>query len=65
MGGTNQGWITCHFMSFETVFRSYQNDEGMMMKGLCSGTPFTVEKISTRTWLDLGTPRSVGQRLTH
>ena len=30
---SNQGWITCHFTFFQTVFRSYQDDEGMMMKG--------------------------------
>ena len=34
------------------------------MKGLCNGTPFTVEKISPRAGLELGTARSVGQRLT-
>ena len=32
-GGPNQGWIICHFTSFSTVFRSYQDDEGMMTKG--------------------------------
>ena len=31
--GSNQGWIICHFMSLLTVFRSYQDDEGMVMKG--------------------------------
>ena len=47
-GESNQGWITCNFTSFSTVFRSYQDDEGMMMKGCVrSGTPFMVMKIST------------------
>ena len=32
-GESIQGWITCHFTFFQTVFRSYQDDEGMMMKG--------------------------------
>ena len=32
---------------------------------MCNGTPFTVEKISPRAVLELGTARSVGQRLTH
>ena len=32
---------------------------------VCNGTPFMVEKISPRAGIELGTPRSVGQRLTH
>ena len=32
---------------------------------MCNGTPFTVEKISLRVELELGTVRSVGQCLTH
>ena len=32
---------------------------------MCNGTPFTVEKISPCVRLDLGTARSVGQRLTN
>ena len=27
------------------VFQSYQDDGGMIMKGCCNGTPFTIEKI--------------------
>ena len=30
-----------------------------------NGTPFAVEKISPRAGLELGTARSVAQRLTH
>ena len=30
---------------------------------VCNGTPFTVEKISPRAGIELGTARSVGQRL--
>ena len=46
--------MTCHFMSFSTVFRSYQDDERLIMKGLCNGAPFTVEKISHREGIELG-----------
>ena len=35
------------------------------MKGCVQWNPFTVEKISPRTGLELGTARTVGQRLTH
>ena len=33
------------FTSFSTVFQSYQDDEQMIMKGLCNGTLVMVEKI--------------------
>ena len=26
------GWMTCDFMSFSTIFQSYQEDEGLIMK---------------------------------
>ena len=29
----NGRWMTCDFMSFSTVFQSYQDDEGLIMKG--------------------------------
>ena len=35
------------------------------MKGCVQWNPFTVKKISPRAGLELGTARSVGQRLTH
>ena len=54
--------MTCDFTSFSTVFQSYQDDEGLIMKAVCNGTPFTVEKILPRTGIELGTPRSVGYR---
>ena len=57
---SNQGWITCHFTFFQTVFRSYQDDEGMMMKGCVKwNTVYDKEDFN------LGSPRSAGQRLTH
>ena len=57
--------MTCDLMSFSTVFQSYQEYRQMIMKFECNGTLFTVEKISPRAGLKLGTARSVGQRLTH
>ena len=38
---------------------------GWQWKAVCNGILFTVEKISPRAGLELGTARSVGQRLTH
>ena len=32
---------------------------------MCNGAPFTVEKILSGAGIELGTARSVGQRLTH
>ena len=36
------GWMTCDFTSFSTVFSHIRT----MEKAVCNGTPFTVEKIS-------------------
>ena len=52
-------------MSFSTVFQSYQDDERLIMKGFVQWNPFTVEKILPPAGIELGTARSVGQRLTH
>ena len=38
-------WMTCDFMSFSAVFQTYQDDGRLIMKGLCNGTPFRVEKF--------------------
>ena len=54
--------MICGFSSFSIVFQSYLGDERVIMKVVCNGTPFTVERISPRAWLELGTARSVGQR---
>ena len=32
---------------------------------MCNGSPITVEKISSRAGLELGSARSVGERLAH
>ena len=31
--GMMDGWMTCDFTSFSTVFQSYQDDERLIMKG--------------------------------
>ena len=51
------GWMTCDFTSFSTVFQSYQDDMRMIMKAACNGAPFAVEKNSPRVGLELGTAR--------
>ena len=35
------------------------------MEAVCNGTPFSVEKTLPRVGLEIGTAKSVGQRLTH
>ena len=59
------GWLICDFTFFSTVFQSDQDDGRMKMKGCVQWNPFMVEKISPRAGLELGSARSVGQRLTH
>ena len=58
--------MTCDFTSFSTVFKSYQDDGWMIMKTMCNGTPFTIEKDPCRKRdSNLGTSISAGQRLTY
>ena len=52
------GWTTCDFTSFSTVFQSYQDDGRMIMKGCVQKG-----KISPQARIESGTARSVGQRL--
>ena len=33
LDGWMDGWMTCDFTSFSTVFQSYQDDERLVMKG--------------------------------
>ena len=33
------GWMTCDFTSFSTVFQSYQDDERLIMKGCVQWSP--------------------------
>ena len=65
MGDMDDGWMTCDFTSFSTVFQSYQDVFCLIMKGcvqwnsVYGGEDFTSRE--DRTW----SARSVGQRLTH
>ena len=59
------GWITCNFTSFSKVFQSYQDNERWIMKTVCDGTPFMVEKKSPCAGLEFQTARPAGQGLTH
>ena len=36
-------WMDCDFTSFSTVFQSYQDDERLITKAVCNGTPFMLE----------------------
>ena len=38
--------MICDFTSFSTVFKSYQDNERLIMKDCVQWNPFTVEKIS-------------------
>ena len=37
------GWITCHFTSFSTVFQSYQDSGSLIRKGCVQWTTFMIE----------------------
>ena len=39
------GWMTCDFTSFSTVFQSYQDDGRIIMKGCVQCIPFMIEKM--------------------
>ena len=47
--------MTCDFISFSTVFQSYQDDGWMIMKGCVQWSLISDEKISLRAGLELGT----------
>ena len=57
--------MTCNFMSFSTVFQSYQDNERLIMKGSVQWNTVMVEKILSGAGIELGTARSTGQCLTH
>ena len=48
--------MTYNFMSITTVFQSYQDSGWIIMKGLCYGTPFMVEKMLPQVGLEPGLP---------
>ena len=39
LGGMVDGWFTCDFTPFSTVFQSYQDDERMIIKGCVQRNP--------------------------
>ena len=45
-------WMTCDYTSFLTVFQSYQDDVGVILKSVCNGR--SVEKISPGVRIELG-----------
>ena len=50
----------CDFITFLTVFQSYQDNERSIMKGCVQRNPVNgKKKISPRAGLELGTSRSV------
>ena len=48
------GWMTCDFTSFSTVFQSYQDGGRLIMKGCVQWNSFMVEKISLQAGIELG-----------
>ena len=56
--------MTWDFTPFLTVFQSYQDNEGLIMKGCVQWNPFTVGKILPQWGLNSGNPRSAGQCIT-
>ena len=46
--------MTYHFMSFSTIFQSYQDDGQMTMKVCVQWKPFMVEKISIQGGIEPG-----------
>ena len=59
------GWMTCDFTSFLTVFQSYQDDVWMIMKGCVQWNSVYGWEDFTSTEDRTRSARSVGQRLTH
>ena len=57
------GWLAI-LRPFQQDFSHVRTMGGWQWKAVCSGTPLTFEKISIGAGLELGTARSVGQRLT-
>ena len=49
MDGWMDGWMDCGFTSFSTVFQSYQDNGGMIMKGCMQWNPVYDRKDLRRT----------------
>ena len=58
------GWMTCDFTSFSTIFQSFQEHLGDNQRLSAAETHFVVGKISDSNGLKPRTARSVGQCLT-
>ena len=59
------GWMTCDFASFLTVFQSYQDDIRMTMKGCVQWNSVYGREDFTSSEDQTRSARSVGQRLAH
>ena len=59
------GWMTCDFTSFFTVFQSYQDDVRMIMKGCVQWNAVYGWEDFTSSEDQTQFARSVGQHLTH
>ena len=46
--------VTCDFTSFSTVFQLYQDHGMLIMKGCVQCSSISVEKISLRAGIELG-----------
>ena len=56
--------MTCDFISFSTVFQSYQVDGQVVMKGYVQWEPFVIQRFLLPSGLEPRTAFSVGQCLT-
>ena len=67
----DDGWMTCNFTSFLTVFQSHQDDGPVIMKGymqldpVYNGKDLCLKRSLIQAGLEPRTTRSVGQGLTH
>ena len=76
MNGWMDGWIggwmdsrmdewDCYFISFLTVFQSYQGDGRVIMEGYVQQNLLQLERFLPLAGLEPGTARSAGQHLTY
>ena len=59
------GWMTCDFTSFSTVFLSYQDDERLIMKDCVQWSSVYGSEDFASGGDRIRSARSLGQRLTH
>ena len=59
------GWMTCDFTSFPTVFQSYHDDGRLIMKRCVHWNSVYGREDFSSSGDGTRTARSVGQRLTH